>query len=226
MSARPRLLVNLHSENSQAPTSAVLLDLLLQTSDQTVTFGWLMGSLGDRSFGIVLLLLGLLASLPGASTIAGLIIVISACQMILARHEPALPGFLARRKFRKDRLAWVLNRAVPRLRHLEKYIRPRWQGPFEITKRVVGGAILLMGGLLFAPIPLSNVPPAIAIVLIAFAYLEKDGVLLIISLVVAFVLLLVAGEIIWQAMGATGWVGGFLVTDILRCRSYFRFPAV
>jgi hypothetical protein len=66
----------------------------------------------------------------------------------------------------------MLNRAVPVLRYLERFIRPRWQTPFEMTKRVVGGAIVLVGTLLFAPIPLSNVPPALVILLLSFAYLE------------------------------------------------------
>jgi hypothetical protein len=66
----------------------------------------------------------------------------------------------------------MLNRAVPVLRYLERFIRPRSQTPFEMTKRVVGGAILLVGTLLFAPIPSSNVPPALVIILLSFAYLE------------------------------------------------------
>jgi hypothetical protein len=66
----------------------------------------------------------------------------------------------------------MLNRAVPVLRYLERFIRPRWQTPFEMTKRVVGGAILLAGTPLFAPIPLSNVPPALVIILPSFADLE------------------------------------------------------
>ena len=66
----------------------------------------------------------------------------------------------------------MLNRAVPVLRYLERFIRPRWQTPFEMTKRVVGEAILLVGSLFFVPLPLSNVPPALVILLLSFAYLE------------------------------------------------------
>lgn len=190
------------------PTSTVLRELLLQAPDQTVTLGWLMDRLGDRSFGIVLLLLGLLASLPGASGIVGVIIAVPAFQMMLARRGPAFPGFLAGTKFRKQRLAAVLNRAVPPLRYLERYVRPRWHGPFEATKRVVGGAILLAGSLLAAPIPLSNVPPALMIVLLAFAYLEEDGVLLCIGLVFILGLLGIAIGVTWRMMGAAGWIAG------------------
>jgi hypothetical protein len=169
-----------------------------------------MDSLGDRSFGIVLLLLGLLAMLPGVSMVAGVLIAVPACQMILARRGPVFPRSLAARGFAKQRLAAMLDRAVPPLRYLEKFIRPRWQTPFETTKRVVGCAILLVGGLLFAPVPLSNVPPALVIVLLAFAYLEEDGVLLCVALIVTLALLLVAAGVVWQAMSAAGWVRGLI----------------
>jgi Exopolysaccharide synthesis, ExoD len=58
------------------PTSKILQDLLLHASDETVALGWLMRELGPRSFGIILLLLGLLACLPGVSAVAGVLIAI------------------------------------------------------------------------------------------------------------------------------------------------------
>jgi hypothetical protein len=141
------------------PTSIILQNLLLHAPDETVTLGWLMGHLGRRSFGIILLLLGLLASLPGVSAVAGVLITIPAYQMIIVRSRPVFPRILASRAFKKRRLAAILSWAVPVLRFLEKFIRPRWHTPFETTKRVVGGAVLLVGALLFVPVPLSNVRP-------------------------------------------------------------------
>ena len=194
--------------SSREPTSTVLRDLLLHAPAETVSLGWLIDRLGERSFGIVLLLLGLLASLPGASAVVGILIAVPAFQMLIARHSPVFPRFLAARTFKKQRLAAMLGYAVPSLRYLERFIRPRWRAPFETTKRVMGGAILLVGVLLFAPIPLSNAPPALTIVLLAFAYLEEDGVLLCIALLIIVGLLLVAAGMIWQAMSAAGWVSG------------------
>jgi hypothetical protein len=80
--------------------------------------------------------------------------------------------FVAGRTFRKQRLTSMLKWAVPVLPYLERLIRPHWQTPFEMTKRVLGGAIRLVDTLLFAPIPLSSVPPAVVIILLSFAYLE------------------------------------------------------
>ena len=96
------------------------------------------------------------------------------------------------------------------LRFLERFIRPRWATPFETTKRAVGGVVLLLAASLLAPVPLSNIPPAAAIGLIAFAYLEEDGMLLAIALAAALVLLGAAALAAWEAVSATGWVPGVL----------------
>jgi hypothetical protein len=190
------------------PTSTVLRDLLQHASTETITLAWLMDQLGERSFGFVLLLLGLLAILPGASVVIGILIAVLAFQMTLGRHAPLFPGFLAARSFKTRHLAAMLDHAVPPLRYLERYIRPRWQAQFGAAKRLVGVAILIVGSLLFVPIPLSNVPPALAIVLLAFAYLEEDGVLLCLALAIIFVLSMIAGGMAWQGMSAAGWLDG------------------
>ena len=190
------------------PTSTALRDLLRHASTETITLAWLMERLGERSFGLVLLLLGLLATLPGASVVAGILIAVPAFQMILGRHAPLFPRFLAVRCFKTRRLAAMLVHAVPPLRYLERYIRPRWQARFGAAKRLVGLAILIVGSLLFVPIPLSNVPPALVIVLVAFAYLEEDGVLLCLTLAIILVLLMIAGGVAWQGMSTAGWVNG------------------
>jgi hypothetical protein len=194
----------------RAPTSVVLDDLLGPEAPEQVTLGWLMGRLGDRSFGIVLLLLALLGLLPGVSALAGVLLTIPAVQMILARPGPVFPRRISARPFEARRLARVVRRIVPVLRQMERFIRPRRTTPFEATKRVIGGVVLLLAASLLAPVPLSNISPALATSLIAFAYLEEDGVLLGIGLAVAMAMLAVASIAAREALSATGWVPGVL----------------
>jgi hypothetical protein len=196
--------------NTRAPTSVVLDSLLGPEAPAQVTLGWLMGQLGSRSFGIVLLILALLGLLPGVSALAGVLLTVPAVQMILARPGPAFPRRVAARPFEARRLANVIQRIVPVLRWLERFIRPRWATPVQTTKRVVGGVVLLLAASLLAPVPLSNIPPALVIGLIAFAYLEEDGVLLGIALVAALAMLAAASVAAWEALSATGWVPGLL----------------
>ena len=192
------------------PTS-VLLDGLLRGADtERVTLGWLVDSLGERSFGLVMLLLALLAAMPGASAIVAPLLAILSVQMMLGHAAPAFPRRVAERSLRTERLARTLGRAVPVLRAIEGFIHPRWPTPFEATKRGVGLVVLLLGGLLLAPVPLSNIPPALVIALLAIAYLEEDGILLCVALAASALLLAIAAGAVWQAMGELGWVQGFL----------------
>ncbi len=191
----------------RVPTSEILRDLLRHAPGEQVTLAWLIAALGDRSFGIVLLLLGLLALLPGASAVIGLLLAIPALQMIRTRAGPVFPRRLATRGFRTARLAALVRRAVPVLRYLERFVRPRWTTPFETTKQVVGVVTLLLGTLLLAPVPLSNIPVALTILLLAFAYLEEDGVLLCAALAASLVALGTAAYLGLQTVRAAIAIG-------------------
>lgn len=188
----------------RAPTSEVLEALLSNPSAGRATLGWMMDRLGDRSFGVVLLLLAILGLLPGVSPAIGLLLLVPAAQMIRGNHRPVFPPAIADRAFETRQLAQMIRRVVPGLRWLERFIRPRWTTPFQATKRVVGGVILLLGIGLMTPVPFSNVPIAAMIGLIAFAYLEEDGILLCVALTVTFIALAAAAVIAWETLSAIG----------------------
>ena len=165
------------------PTSVVLQRLHDEAPKDHFTLGWLMGSLQKRSFGIIMLLLALVAMAPGVSIVAGLLLMIPAFEMIAGRPTPVFPRSIAARPLPTRHLAALVQRAVPVLRHLEKVIHPRWPTPLEATKRLVGTVVVMLNiTLVFTPIPLSNVVPALVIALISLAYLEEDGLLLSIAL--------------------------------------------
>jgi hypothetical protein len=185
-------------------------DLLRHEAPERATLGWLVSQLGDRSFGIVLLLLALIGLLPGVSFLAGILLMVTATQMILARPSPVLPGRVLACPFETRRLAKAAHRVVPVLRFMERFIRPRWPTPFQITKRVVGGVVLLLAVSLLAPVPLSNIPPALMTGLIAFTYLEEDGALLGVALMAALIMLSAVLVAAWEALSRTGWVPGLL----------------
>ena len=97
-----------------------------------------MGSLRKRSFGIIMLLLAIVAVTPGVSIVAGLLVMILGLEMIAGKPAPVFPRCIAVRPLPTRHLAGLVLRAVPVLRYLEKAIHPRWPTPFEATKRVVG----------------------------------------------------------------------------------------
>lgn len=194
----------------RTPTSVVLETLLRATPTDHVTLDWLIARLGERSFGIVLLLLAIVGLLPGLSAIAAILLMVVAGQMILAHHTPVFPRLVGARRVATRRLAKLVRRIVPVLRWLERFIRPRWITPLATTRRAVGVVVVLLGAGLLVPVPLSNIPPALAILLIAFAYLEEDGVLLCTALLLALVMIATSAVVMWEAISVTGWVPSLL----------------
>lgn len=187
-------------DEPREPTSAVLDRLLKGAPDEDVTLAWLIAGLRERSFGIVMLILGLVALIPGASGVVGVLLMIPAVQMMLARKAPAFPGFLARRRISKRKLARLVARINPILRRIERVVRPRWATPFEATKMAVGLVVLLLAATLLAPIPFSNVIPGLVIVLLSFAYIEEDGIALCIALAAALASLAIVAATVWAAL--------------------------
>jgi len=189
------------------PTSVVLQRLHDEAPMDHFTLGWLMGSLRKRSFGIIMLLLALVAMAPGVSIIAGLLLMIPAFQMIAGQPAPVFPRRIAARPLPTRHLAALVQRAVPVLRYLEKAIHPRWPTPLEATKRLVGTVIVILNTtMVFTPIPLSNVVLALVIALISLAYVEEDGLLLLIALLVAVVVLTIELAVVWETVIGAKWI--------------------
>jgi hypothetical protein len=187
--------------------------LLQQLHDEApsdhFTLGWLMGRLHKRSFGLIMLLLAVVAIAPGVSIIAGLLLMIPAFEMIADQHMPGFPRRIAVRPLPTRHLAVLVQRAVPVLRYLEKLIHPRWPTPLDATKRLVGAVVVLLNiTLLFTPVPLSNVVPALVIALISLAYLEEDGLLLSIALLTSVIVLGVEFTAVWETILGAKWIFG------------------
>jgi hypothetical protein len=191
------------------PTSVVLQRLHDEAPTDHFTLGWLVGSLRRRSFGIIMLLLALVAMAPGVSIVAGLLLMIPAFQMVVGQPAPVFPRRVAVHPLPTRHFAALVQRAVPVLRYLEKVIHPRWPTPFEPTKRLIGAVVLILSAsLVFIPIPLSNVIPALVIALIALAYLEEDGLLLAIGMLNSGVVVMVELAAIWETIRGAKWIIG------------------
>ncbi|WIM11661.1 exopolysaccharide biosynthesis protein [Enhydrobacter sp.] len=179
------------------PTSVRLSKMLDRAEDSEVSIGWLVEQLGRRSFGLTFLVMAVVALLPGASTIVGLLVAWPAVQMVLGHDVVMLPRLIARRMVGVDRLARLIGIVTPRLAWIERLIRPRWPLPFETAKRLTGIVMLFLGLTMTLPVPLGNVPPALAIMLLALAYLEEDGIAFLIAMIAALASLAITAAMVW-----------------------------
>lgn len=76
------------------------------------TLAWLMHSLRKRPFGIIMLLLALVAIAPGLSIVAGPLLMIPAFQMIAGKPAPVFPRRIATR-FLADETPRCCGAAIP-----------------------------------------------------------------------------------------------------------------
>jgi hypothetical protein len=188
------------------PTSVQLLRMLDRAKGAKVSIGWLMEELGERSFGLTLLVMALIALLPGASIVVGLLMAWPAVQLMLGYEKASLPSVMARREVGVAPLARIVAIAAPRLARAERLIRPRWPELFRKTRRLTGAAILLLGLTLISPVPFSQIVPALVIMMLALAYLEEDGFALLIALAAALGSLAMTGVTVWGAVETIDWI--------------------
>lgn len=188
------------------PTSVHLSKLLERAESARVSIGWLLSELGGRSFGLTLLLMAIIALVPGTSAVVGVLIAWPAIQLVLGHDMAVLPRVIVSRKVGVDRLARVIAAVVPWLAWVEKVIRPRSPGLFETTRPVTGTAILLLGLTLIVPMPLSNIVPALVIMMLALAYLEEDGLALLLALSAALFSLAMTAATVWGAVETIDWI--------------------
>lgn len=183
------------------PVSVILQKLHEEAPSGYFTLDWLMGKLQKQSFGLLMLVLAIVAAAPGISLIGGLLLLIPACQMIMGRPAPTFPRWIGARRFPTRHLGTVIERSIAVLKHLEETIHPRGRIPAKASKRVVGIAVMLLSvRLILTPIPLSNILPAVVIAFISLAYTEEDGLMLSICLLVGFVIVAIDLAVVWQSL--------------------------
>jgi hypothetical protein len=192
------------------PTSVALTQLLHGAPPDEISLGWIVTRLEKRSFGFLMLVLALVGLAPGIASFSGFVLAIPAIQMMLGRDTPALPRFLAARSVPTHYFARWVGRLVPAFRRIEGFVRPRWA--FPQTKRIVGVVDLAMAITIVLPFPFAYIIPTLVIVLISFAWLEEDGVLLCTGFVAAALSLAFSIAQVWAALAATGalarlWLG-------------------
>ncbi len=166
----------------------------------------LINSLGERGYGLLLLLLALpnvllLTSIPGTSTFFGIPICLIALQLIMNRPQPWLPDRIRHRYIERETLLTILRKASPYLLKIEHYVCPRWMGMTnKRMEQLIGLFILVLGIIIALPIPFGNFLGGLGVTIFSLALIEKDGVFallgMVLTLLISFAIFKLAGSII------------------------------
>jgi hypothetical protein len=180
-------------EANHRSTSEALLAIVRAFPNERMTLQDLMDGLGERSFGFVLLLFGVLSAIaivPGLATITAIPLLFFGLQMLAGYRTPWLPKSISERSFAKADLLATIERAVPAMRWVETIAKPRLLfliGRFG--ERLLGLLVFILAAVIALPGPGTNFAPGVAIAFMAIAIIERDGLLVFVGVLASVVAL-------------------------------------
>ncbi|NGO62089.1 exopolysaccharide biosynthesis protein [Rhizobium daejeonense] len=166
--------------------SEILASLAEDTSRERVSVADIFQAMGDRAFGALILIFALpnvIPSPPGTSALTGAPLVFLSAQLMLGQ-SPWLPKIIANRSIARSDFSAVVSRVSPWLARGERMLRPRLGFLIHPPAEYLTGFLcLILSIILMLPIPLGNILPAIAICLFSFGILERDGLCVLLGMV-------------------------------------------
>lgn len=183
--------------------SSLLLDFAANFSAERVRVRDITESLGQRSFGFILLIFALPNSLPmlgipGVSTITGLPMLLVALQMAFGHERVYLPRWIADSSIATLDFQRLIVKVIPWLQRIERLMKPRIAFLTNVSaERWLGACCALLAFLLVLPIPLGNLLPALGILFIALGLIERDGICVLIGLAIGVTSWVVLSGLVW-----------------------------
>jgi hypothetical protein len=184
-----------------------VLVLLAAEPEERISFRDILAILSERSFAILVVLLGLpncLPMPPPIPTISALLLIMIALQMLVRRPEPWFPGVVLRGSVARSDVLRAVKRALPVVSRLERWSRPRLS-VFEPRVAALLSALLLLlmsvGMLLAAPL-IGQVPYGLAVCLFGLGQIERDGVLVLSGMVAGAVGVALSASFIYGVVEA------------------------
>jgi hypothetical protein len=173
-------------EHVDKSISEILSEIASSMHADGLTLYELLERLGERGLLLLTLILTipflLPVSIPGSSIAFGLIIALIGMGIITNR-SPWLPARLMNRRMSAEKLILMLERGAKLFVRIEKITHPRLLAlTHGITINRFNGILIVVSALLLMaplPIPMSNLPPAYAILFLAIGSMERDGYLIV-----------------------------------------------
>ncbi len=180
-------------DQDQARTLEQLLDHLAEAAGtrKRVSLATVVEVVGQRSFGAVLLVVGLLLVSPlsgiiGMATISAIVVTLIAVQLLLDREYIWLPRWLMQRSTRSTHALRAIAALRRPARIMDRWVKPRL--PF-LTRRFGTSAVALMCILVASIMPFMELIPfsatvaGVPLTMLGLTLFAKDGALAIVAAV-------------------------------------------
>ena len=159
-------------------------------AETTAKLGDVIDRLDERAFGFLLLLLALPCCLPFIyllPQIVALPMLALAAQMAAGRQHPWFPQKFHERRFSVPAFQKVLTRSARYVGWIERLATPRLRPvTSHLAMRLVGALLLIPTASILVPLPSTNTIPGIGVAITSLGLIERDGVLVILGLLIGF----------------------------------------
>lgn len=188
--------------------SMMLQRFATEETEDRIAVGKLIGEIGHRSAGALLLIFALPMVVPipapGVSVPFGIFLMLVSAELMFARGQIWLPARLAARSVSREDFLKFVRRAVPTLQRIEQLAQPRMTGlTHGWGVRVMGAICLLLATIIALPVPMGHFLPGAVICLLAIGLMENDGALIAAGYFLAMVVL-----------GIVAWASAFFVSAV------------
>lgn len=169
-------------------TSALINDIYNKNIEDNIKIGTLLKSIDSGGFALLNLIFSIILMIPlppPIAIIAGLIVMFLSFQMIIGMKEVWLPKIIMEKSIKRTTLTVIVEKSTIYLYKLERFTRRRFTFVSNpITERIIGAFIFFLAGITLTPIVFANTIPGLAIILISFGMINKDGLMVIIGFIV------------------------------------------
>lgn len=172
----------------QKPSSLEeMLDRIEEVADkrQKVSLGAVIEEVGNRSFGPLLLMAGVIASspltgIPGVPTATALLVALLSGQLLMHRRHFWLPDWLLRRSLDREKAKKAIEWLRPPARFTDRWLRPRLQvfvHPAGVHLIAMVCLLVAMAMPLMELVPFSAHAAGVALSAFGLSLLARDGLL-------------------------------------------------
>ncbi len=195
-----------------------VLDRLKQLGEDAgqdkAKLGDMVEAMGHRAYGPFFIVLPIIemspiGGIPGLPSVLAAILLLLAAQLLFGRKHLWLPGFLARRGLKGEKLVKAADKMRPLGERLDRWFHGRLPALTKGPMVRVAAAVVILLTLTVPPLellPFASTAPMAAILAFGIALLVRDGVLMIVACVLA--LAAIGVGLGWFASGGGKGGGG------------------
>jgi hypothetical protein len=190
------------AKHSDDTILVLLNDTLSSHKGERISLGEIVDKLKDKGLALLIAVLSFPVALPiptppGFTTLFGVPLCILTAQLIYRSEHPWLPMWLRNRTIKTETFRSFVDKSKPLFAKISRFLKPRHPSMLtESSERMVGVLAFLCSLSVALPILFGNAVPSAAIFIMALGIMYRDGLSVIIGMIIAVVGLIISSSVV------------------------------